>query len=249
VGDDDREALDVVNHVLGGGLSSRLFEEIREKRGLVYSVFSGISAYGDAGAYSIYAGAQPRHADEVIRLVRQELACLVEHGLSDDELDIAKGYLMGAFELGLEDTGARMSRNGGCSARPARCVPPPSRWRGGRRSTMPRPAGSSTGCSPTSRSSSPWDPCERLRSAERPVANGRRGLVRSMSTAQLPRDVDPWRAGARSNRGVHSGKHISIRTAGSRATSYIATYDRQLEHLLRLVGVPPRDRRDRVETR
>jgi predicted Zn-dependent peptidase len=111
--DDDRESLDVVNHVLGGGLSSRLFEEIREKRGLVYSVFSGISAYADAGAYSIYAGAQPRHADEVIRLIRQELATLVEHGVTDDELDIAKGYLMGAFELGLEDTGARMSRNGG----------------------------------------------------------------------------------------------------------------------------------------
>ena len=54
--DDDREALDVVNHVLGGGLSSRLFEEIREQRGLVYSVYSGVSAYADAGAYSIYAG-------------------------------------------------------------------------------------------------------------------------------------------------------------------------------------------------
>ena len=76
-------------------------------------MFSGISAYADAGAYSIYAGAQPRHADEVIRLVRRELETLVEDGLTDDELDIAKGYLMGAFELGLEDTAARMSRNGG----------------------------------------------------------------------------------------------------------------------------------------
>jgi predicted Zn-dependent peptidase len=112
-GDDDREALDVINHVLGGGLSSRLFEEIREKRGLVYSVFSGISAYADAGAYSIYAGAQPRHADEVVGLIQRELRTLIEDGLTDDELDIAKGYLMGAFELGLEDTGARMSRNGG----------------------------------------------------------------------------------------------------------------------------------------
>jgi len=112
-GDEDREALDVVNHVFGGGLSSRLFEEIRERRGLAYSVYSGVSAYTDSGAFQMYAGTQPEHGDEVIALMRAELDRLVSDGISDDELDVAVGYLTGAFELGLEDTGARMARNGG----------------------------------------------------------------------------------------------------------------------------------------
>jgi predicted Zn-dependent peptidase len=112
-GDQDREALDVVNHVLGGGLSSRLFEEIRERRGLAYAVYSGVSAYTDAGAFQMYAGTQPDHGDEVIDLMRTELDRLVSDGVTDDELDVAVGYLTGAFELGLEDTGARMARNGG----------------------------------------------------------------------------------------------------------------------------------------
>ena len=112
-GDDDREALDVVNHVFGGGLSSRLFEEIRERRGLAYSVYSGVSAYADSGAFQMYAGTQPEHGDEVIALMGSELDRLISDGVSDDELDVAIGYLTGAFELGLEDTGARMARNGG----------------------------------------------------------------------------------------------------------------------------------------
>ncbi|MEO7371099.1 MAG: pitrilysin family protein [Ilumatobacteraceae bacterium] len=112
-GDDDREALDVVNHVFGGGLSSRLFEEIRERRGLAYSVYSGVSAYTDAGAFQMYAGTQPEHGPEVVGLMRSELDRLVREGVTDDELDVAVGYLTGAFELGLEDTGARMARNGG----------------------------------------------------------------------------------------------------------------------------------------
>ncbi|CAN0168367.1 unnamed protein product, partial [Phaeothamnion confervicola] len=111
-GDDGREALDVVNHVLGGGLSNRLFEEIRERRGLVYSVYSGMSAYADCGAYQLYAGTQPEHADEVLGLMRSELAKLAADGITDEELDVATGYLTGAFELGLEDTGARMARTG-----------------------------------------------------------------------------------------------------------------------------------------
>ena len=108
--DPDREVLDVVNHVFGGGLSSRLFDEIRERRGLAYSVYSGASAYADAGAFTIYAGTQPTHAHEVMGLIYEQLDLLLKHGITDDELDIAKGYLMGAFELGLEDTGSRMSR-------------------------------------------------------------------------------------------------------------------------------------------
>lgn len=111
-GDDDREALDVVNQVLGGGLSSRLFEEIRERRGLAYSVYSGVSAYADSGAFQMYAGTQPAHADKVISLMQHELDRLARDGISDEELDVAVGYLTGAFELGLEDTGARMARNG-----------------------------------------------------------------------------------------------------------------------------------------
>ncbi len=111
-GDDDREALDVVNHVFGGGLSSRLFEEIRERRGLAYSVYSGVSAYADTGAFQMYAGTQPQHCGQVVDLMRSELARIVSDGISDDELDVAVGYLTGAFELGLEDTAARMARNG-----------------------------------------------------------------------------------------------------------------------------------------
>jgi predicted Zn-dependent peptidase len=111
--DPRREALDVVNHAFGGGLSSRLFEEIRERRGLAYSVYSGVSAYADAGAFQMYAGTQPEHADEVQGLLHAELDKLVADGITDEELDIAVGYLTGAFELGLEDTGARMARSGG----------------------------------------------------------------------------------------------------------------------------------------
>jgi predicted Zn-dependent peptidase len=111
--DPQREALDVVNHALGGGLSSRLFEEIRERRGLAYAVYSGVSAYADAGVFQLYAGTQPEHADEVQGLLTAELAKLAADGITDDELDIAVGYLTGAFELGLEDTGARMARTAG----------------------------------------------------------------------------------------------------------------------------------------
>jgi predicted Zn-dependent peptidase len=108
-----REALDVVNHAFGGGLSSRLFEEIREQRGLAYAVYSGVSSYSDAGVFQMYAGTQPEHADEVQGLMLSELQRLVAGGITDDELEVAVGYLTGAFELGLEDTGARMARTGG----------------------------------------------------------------------------------------------------------------------------------------
>ncbi|MFV0306950.1 MAG: M16 family metallopeptidase [Desertimonas sp.] len=110
--DPDREALDVVNHVFGGGLSSRLFDEIRERRGLAYSVFSATSTYAAAGSWSVYAGTMPDHADEVRDLIERERRRLLDAGISDDELAVATGYLTGAFELGLEDPGARMSRLG-----------------------------------------------------------------------------------------------------------------------------------------
>ena len=111
--DPDREALDVVNHVFGGGLSSRLFDEIRERRGLAYSVYSGVSLYSDAGAFTVYAGTQPEHASQVLELMYEQLDLLVKDGITNDELDIARGYLTGAYELGLEDTGSRMARSAG----------------------------------------------------------------------------------------------------------------------------------------
>jgi predicted Zn-dependent peptidase len=110
--DPDREALDVANHVLGGGLSSRLFDEIRERRGLAYSVFSGLSAYADSGAWSVYAGTLPEYATTVQDLVFAELERLADDGITDEELAIAVGSLTGSYELGLEDSGARMSRLG-----------------------------------------------------------------------------------------------------------------------------------------
>ncbi len=121
--DPDREALDVVNHVFGGGLSSRLFDEIRERRGLAYSVYSATSGYADAGSWSVYAGAMPEHAGLVAGLIESERARLVDGGITDDELNIAIGYLTGAYEMGLEDTGARMSRLGGMLATLGRVIP------------------------------------------------------------------------------------------------------------------------------
>jgi predicted Zn-dependent peptidase len=108
--DPDAEVLDVVNHVLGGGLSSRLFDVIREQRGLAYSVFSGVSPFSDSGSYELYAGTSPEHGDEVIALMLGELHRLRREGVDDEELAVAVGYLTGAFELGLEDNGARMAR-------------------------------------------------------------------------------------------------------------------------------------------
>jgi predicted Zn-dependent peptidase len=111
--DGDREALDVLDHALGGGLSSRLFEEVRERRGLAYSVFSGTAAFSDTGMFSIAAATSPEHVQELLQVVRAEVDALVADGISPDELDIAVGYLTGSYELGLEDTGARMARTAG----------------------------------------------------------------------------------------------------------------------------------------
>lgn len=111
--DDGRsEALDVLAHVLGGGPSSRLFEEIRERRGLAYSVYAATSAYQDAGALAVYAGTSGENVDTVIGVVGDELDRIAAEGISDDELDVAVGYLVGSYLLGLEDTGARMGRVG-----------------------------------------------------------------------------------------------------------------------------------------
>jgi predicted Zn-dependent peptidase len=110
--DDRRFALGVLNAALGGGMSSRLFQEVREKRGLAYSVYSYISHYADTGSFGIYAGCLPDKVDDVLTICREELATVAHAGLTTEELARGKGQLSGSLVLGLEDTGSRMSRLG-----------------------------------------------------------------------------------------------------------------------------------------
>jgi len=110
--DQRRWALGVLAAVLGGGMSSRLFQEVREKRGLAYSVYSYASQYADAGAFGVYAGCQPKKLRQVIALCRAEIASLVASGITEQELALGIGQLRGGMVLGLEDTGSRMSRIG-----------------------------------------------------------------------------------------------------------------------------------------
>ena len=110
--DERRFALGVLNAALGGGMSSRLFQEVRENRGLAYSVYSFTSQYADAGMWGIYVGCLPSKADEVLAICRDEVAKVVSGGLSDAELDRGKGQLRGSMVLGLEDPSSRMSRLG-----------------------------------------------------------------------------------------------------------------------------------------
>ena len=108
--DPDRFALGVLDHILGGGLSSRLFQEIREKRGLAYSVYSYRSSFEDAGLFAIYAGTAPAKAREVVDLINQEVDRVLDGGVSERELAVAKGHMRGETALSLEDSAARMSR-------------------------------------------------------------------------------------------------------------------------------------------
>jgi predicted Zn-dependent peptidase len=110
--DQRRYPMSVLNAVLGGGMSSRLFQEIREKRGLAYSVYSFASGYSDAGYFGLYAGCAPGRVDEVIALLAAELERMAVEPVPDDELARAHGQLCGGLVLGLEDTGSRMSRLG-----------------------------------------------------------------------------------------------------------------------------------------
>lgn len=110
--DDRRFVMSVLNAVLGGGMSSRLFQEIREKRGLVYSTYSFASSYADAGYFGMYAGCTPSKVRQVLDLLGLELDKLAEGGITDDELRKAVGQLCGGIVLALEDTGSRMSRLG-----------------------------------------------------------------------------------------------------------------------------------------
>src|SRR5579872_4981879 len=110
--DDRRFALGVLNAALGGGMSSRLFQEVREKRGLAYSVYSFTSQHADSGIWGVYAGCLPAKADDVLSICRDEIAKVAEGGLTDAELVRGKGQLRGSIVLGLEDPSSRMSRLG-----------------------------------------------------------------------------------------------------------------------------------------
>ena len=111
--DPDRFALAVIDQVLGGGMSSRLFQEVREKRGLAYSVFSYRSAFEETGSLAVYCGTAPERVDEVLEVVRGELDRLVsDGGISDRELGSAKGHLTGSLALSLESSSSRMHRIG-----------------------------------------------------------------------------------------------------------------------------------------
>ncbi len=110
--DERRFALGVLNSALGGGMSSRLFQEIREKRGLVYSVYSYASQYADAGVFGVYAGCAPGNAQRVLGLIREQLDLAATKGLSDAEVERGRGQMKGGLVLGLEDSGSRMSRIG-----------------------------------------------------------------------------------------------------------------------------------------
>jgi predicted Zn-dependent peptidase len=110
--DDDRHAMSLVEHVLGGGMSSRLFQSIREERGLAYSVYAYRLGFQGAGALAVYAGTGPSHLEEVLDLVDAEYARVAAEGITAAELEAARSHIRGSMALGLEDSGARMSRLG-----------------------------------------------------------------------------------------------------------------------------------------
>jgi predicted Zn-dependent peptidase len=110
--DEGRFAMAILNHVLGGGMSSRLFQEIREARGLAYSVYSYRASYQGTGTLGVYAGTSPARARDVIGLIHAELDRILADGITEREMVMAKGHLRGSMALSLEDSGARMSRLG-----------------------------------------------------------------------------------------------------------------------------------------
>ncbi len=110
--DDRRFALSVLASALGGGMSSRLFQEVREKRGLAYSVYSYVQQFAGSGTLAFYAGCQPSKAVEVVKIIRDITMDVAEHGLTEEEVTRAKGAVSGSLVLSQEDTGSQMSRIG-----------------------------------------------------------------------------------------------------------------------------------------
>jgi len=108
--DEDRFSLAVLDHILGGGLSSRLFQEIRERRGLAYSVYSYRATFEDTGMLALYAGTAPAKAREVLDIMMDEVHKVAAEGVTERELAVAKSHIRGETALSLEDSAARMSR-------------------------------------------------------------------------------------------------------------------------------------------
>jgi predicted Zn-dependent peptidase len=109
-GDDRRFAVAVLSTALGGGMSSRLFQEVREKRGLAYSVYAYAQSFADTGVFGLYAGCLPSKADTVLDVCLTELDSVARAGLSTEELQRAKGQVKGSMVLGQEDPASRMTR-------------------------------------------------------------------------------------------------------------------------------------------
>jgi predicted Zn-dependent peptidase len=107
-----RWALAVLNNAVGGGLSSRLFQAVRESRGLAYSVYSSLDTFADSSAFSVYAACLPERFNEVVRVSTEVLENVARDGITEAECRIAKGSLRGGLVLGLEDSGSRMNRIG-----------------------------------------------------------------------------------------------------------------------------------------
>jgi predicted Zn-dependent peptidase len=110
--DDRRFAMGILASALGGGMSSRLFQEIREKRGLAYSVYAYAQQFAGSGQIGFYAGCNPTKAIEVIEIIREVLHDVAEHGMTHEEINRAKGAVRGSLVLSQEDSGSRMSRIG-----------------------------------------------------------------------------------------------------------------------------------------
>ncbi|MEY4436933.1 MAG: hypothetical protein RL100_397 [Actinomycetota bacterium] len=111
VADDERRyAMGILNTVLGGGMSSRMFQEIREKRGLAYSVYSFNQGYSDGAYFGLYAGCSPAKTEEVTALMLDEFEKIAADGIREDELQLAKGNISGGLALKYESTQARMNR-------------------------------------------------------------------------------------------------------------------------------------------
>lgn len=110
--DEDIYALHIINNILGGGISSRLFQEVREQRGLAYSVFSYHSTYVDTGLFAVYAGTRPGNTEPLIKCVLNEINDIRINGISDEELKRTKAQIKGNLYLGLESVTSRMNRLG-----------------------------------------------------------------------------------------------------------------------------------------
>jgi len=111
-GDDRRWALGLLNVAVGGGMSSRLFQEIREKRGLAYAISSGHLGYAETGAFDIYAGCSTENVGEVLSIIREQLGAVTTSGITEDELARAIGHVRGSLVLSMEEPGASMSHLG-----------------------------------------------------------------------------------------------------------------------------------------